>query len=162
MALGVAEFPHVLKVHFHQVASGLHFWCLFRVKSACNAFTEGNLCLFFPSQTHTHTGQTSRVRCSPPTKLLNGYHRPAPDTAGGAETIEFFCKKSYILSGNHQITCLSNGSWSSRPPTCVRGSCFFFFFFKKYIRVGNTLLDSQSNLFFYCVTMWGRHKMFPP
>ncbi|XP_073319922.1 inactive serine protease PAMR1 [Pagrus major] len=65
-------------------------------------------------------GQTSRGRCSPPTKLLNGYHRPAPDTAGGAETIEFFCKKSYILSGNHQITCLSNGSWSSRPPKCVR------------------------------------------
>ncbi|XP_041792258.1 inactive serine protease PAMR1 isoform X1 [Chelmon rostratus] len=65
-------------------------------------------------------GQTSRVRCSPPPKLLNGYHRPAPGAAGGPETIEFFCKKSYILSGNHQSTCFSNGSWSSRPPKCVR------------------------------------------
>ncbi|XP_037645580.1 inactive serine protease PAMR1-like [Sebastes umbrosus] len=65
-------------------------------------------------------GQTSRVRCPPPPKLLNGYHRPAPDTAGAAEAVEFFCKKSYILSGNHQSTCLSNGSWSSRPPKCVR------------------------------------------
>ncbi|XP_059210013.1 inactive serine protease PAMR1 [Centropristis striata] len=68
----------------------------------------------------THTGQTSRVRCSTPPKLLNGYHRPAPDTAGGTQAIGFFCKKSYILSGNHQSTCLSNGSWSSRPPKCVR------------------------------------------
>ncbi|KAF1392533.1 hypothetical protein PFLUV_G00029010 [Perca fluviatilis] len=65
-------------------------------------------------------GQTSRGRCSPPPKLLNGYHRPAPDTAGGANAIEFFCKNSFILSGNHQITCLSNGSWSSKPPQCVR------------------------------------------
>ncbi|XP_029281336.1 inactive serine protease PAMR1-like [Cottoperca gobio] len=65
-------------------------------------------------------GQTSRVRCSTPPKLLNGYHRPGPDTAGGAEAIGFFCKNSYILSGNHKSTCLLNGSWSSRPPTCLR------------------------------------------
>ncbi|XP_035020888.1 inactive serine protease PAMR1 isoform X1 [Hippoglossus stenolepis] len=69
-----------------------------------------------------HTGQTSRVQCAPPPKLLNGYYRPAQDTAGGAEaeTMEFFCKNSFVLSGNHQSTCLSNGSWSSRPPKCVR------------------------------------------
>ncbi|XP_060924852.1 uncharacterized protein LOC132999086 [Limanda limanda] len=67
-------------------------------------------------------GQTSRVQCAPPPKLLNGYYRPAQDTAGGAEaeTMEFFCKKSFVLSGNHQSTCLSNGSWSGRPPKCVR------------------------------------------
>ncbi|XP_014191821.2 inactive serine protease PAMR1 [Haplochromis burtoni] len=65
-------------------------------------------------------GPTSLVRCAPPPKLLHGYHRPALDSAGGAETIEFFCKTSYILSGNHQSTCLSNGSWSSRSPKCVR------------------------------------------
>ncbi|XP_042344706.1 inactive serine protease PAMR1-like isoform X2 [Plectropomus leopardus] len=69
---------------------------------------------------HAHTGQTSRVRCLPPPKILNGYHRPAPDAADGAEVIGFFCKNSYILSGNHQSTCLANGSWSSRPPKCVR------------------------------------------
>ncbi|XP_026175927.1 inactive serine protease PAMR1 isoform X2 [Mastacembelus armatus] len=66
------------------------------------------------------TGQTSRVRCAAPPKLLNGYHRRAVDAAGGAETIEFFCKNSYVLSGNHQSTCLTNGSWSSRLPKCVR------------------------------------------
>lgn len=93
------------------------------------------LCLmFFRFKTHTiiclclkhiiHAGRTSRVRCAPPSKLLNGYHRPARDTAGGEETIGFFCKNSYILIGNHQSTCLSNGSWSSRPPRCLRGSCF--------------------------------------
>ncbi|XP_033475581.2 inactive serine protease PAMR1 [Epinephelus lanceolatus] len=65
-------------------------------------------------------GQTSKVRCRPPPKLLNGYHRPAPNTADGAEVIGFFCKNSFILSGNHQSTCLSNGSWSSWPPKCVR------------------------------------------
>ncbi|TKS69516.1 Inactive serine protease PAMR1 [Collichthys lucidus] len=46
--------------------------------------------------------------------------RPASNTAGGAKTIEFFCKKSYILSGNHLNTCFTYGSWSSRPPKCVR------------------------------------------
>ncbi|XP_071345470.1 inactive serine protease PAMR1 [Trachinotus anak] len=65
-------------------------------------------------------GQTNRVQCAHPPKLLNGYHRPALDTAAGAETIEFFCKNSYILSGNHLSTCLSNGSWSNRPPKCVK------------------------------------------
>ncbi|KAK5935664.1 hypothetical protein CgunFtcFv8_021006 [Champsocephalus gunnari] len=65
-------------------------------------------------------GRTSRVWCAPPSKLLSGYHRPASDTAGGEETIGFFCKNSYILIGNHQSTCLSNGSWSSRPPRCLR------------------------------------------
>ncbi|GAA6218969.1 inactive serine protease PAMR1-like isoform X1 [Lates japonicus] len=65
-------------------------------------------------------GQTSRVQCPRPPKLLNGYHRPVVDTAGGAETIEFFCKNTYVLSGNHQSTCLSNGSWSIGPPKCVK------------------------------------------
>ncbi|XP_047436914.1 inactive serine protease PAMR1 [Mugil cephalus] len=65
-------------------------------------------------------GQTSPVRCAPPRNLLHGYHRPFPDAAGGSQTIEFFCKNSYILSGSHLSTCLSNGSWSSRPPKCVR------------------------------------------
>ncbi|XP_069561565.1 inactive serine protease PAMR1 [Brachyistius frenatus] len=64
--------------------------------------------------------RTSPVRCAPPLKLLHGYHRPALDAVGGAETVEFFCKNSYMLSGNHKSSCLSNGSWSSRPPKCVR------------------------------------------
>ncbi|XP_028258624.1 inactive serine protease PAMR1 [Parambassis ranga] len=66
-------------------------------------------------------GPRSPARCTSPPKLLHGYHRQAPGgAAGGAETIEFFCKNSYILSGKHKSTCLSNGSWSSRPPKCVR------------------------------------------
>ncbi|XP_041647516.1 inactive serine protease PAMR1 [Cheilinus undulatus] len=65
-------------------------------------------------------GQTSTVRCPPPPKLLNGYHRSAPDSAGGVETVEFFCKKSYILSGNQQSFCHPNGTWSGRAPKCVR------------------------------------------
>ncbi|KAK2919904.1 inactive serine protease PAMR1-like [Channa argus] len=62
----------------------------------------------------------SRVRCTPSPKLLNGYQRPALDTAGDVEMIEFSCRNSYILSGNHRSTCLSNGSWSSSPPKCVK------------------------------------------
>ncbi|XP_029953216.1 uncharacterized protein pamr1a [Salarias fasciatus] len=64
--------------------------------------------------------QTSPVRCAPPPKLLHGFHTSAWDTAGNRETIKFFCKNSYILSGSHQSTCLASGSWSSRPPECVR------------------------------------------
>ncbi|KAM9861144.1 inactive serine protease PAMR1 [Aulostomus maculatus] len=64
--------------------------------------------------------QGKRVQCSPPTKLLNGFYKTTPATAGGAQTIEFSCKKSYILSGNRDSTCLFNGSWSGRLPKCVR------------------------------------------
>ncbi|KAF7660944.1 hypothetical protein LDENG_00271440 [Lucifuga dentata] len=64
--------------------------------------------------------QTSSAWCVPPPKLLNSYYKPAAARVEGAEMIEFFCKNSYILSGNHQSTCLSNGSWSSSPPKCVR------------------------------------------
>ncbi|XP_029904515.1 inactive serine protease PAMR1 [Myripristis murdjan] len=68
----------------------------------------------------SNTSKVSRVRCSRPPKVLHGYHKPAAGAVGDAETIEFFCKSSYILSGNTQSTCLPNGSWSSRPPKCVR------------------------------------------
>ncbi|XP_035485198.2 inactive serine protease PAMR1-like isoform X1 [Scophthalmus maximus] len=66
------------------------------------------------------TGQRSRVPCAPPPKLLNGFHTAAAEKAGGAETVEFFCRNSYVLSGSRQSACLTNGSWSSRPPKCVR------------------------------------------
>lgn len=112
---------HMCKRYLFNRLLGPHFWRLYK-SEIMHLLGEFVLFLF---QTHTHTGQTSRVQCSPPGKLLNGYHKPAaPDTAAGAETIEFFCNKPYILSGNHQSTCFSNGSWSSRPPKCVRGSSF--------------------------------------
>ncbi|XP_034018584.1 inactive serine protease PAMR1 [Thalassophryne amazonica] len=60
------------------------------------------------------------VPCAPPPKVMNGYHSSAPGAAGDQQPVQFFCNKPYILSGNHQSTCLSNGSWSSRPPKCVR------------------------------------------
>ncbi|XP_056134942.1 inactive serine protease PAMR1 isoform X2 [Lampris incognitus] len=63
--------------------------------------------------------KVSRRRCAPLPKVPNGYYKPAAAPAGG-DTIEFFCKNSYILSGNHLSTCLLNGSWNSRPPQCVR------------------------------------------
>uniref|UniRef100_A0A8C2WB63 Peptidase domain containing associated with muscle reration 1 n=1 Tax=Cyclopterus lumpus TaxID=8103 RepID=A0A8C2WB63_CYCLU len=66
--------------------------------------------------------------CAPPEEPANGYslpvHGPKEELVSVnyrcAEAVGFFCKNSYILSGNHQSTCLSNGSWSSRPPKCVR------------------------------------------
>ncbi|KAM6943554.1 LOW QUALITY PROTEIN: inactive serine protease PAMR1 [Xenentodon cancila] len=86
--------------------------------------TQQRTCL--PNDTWSGTapscvkGQTSLGRCAPPPRLVHGYHRPAADAGGGVEAIEFFCKKPYHLSGNHQSVCLSNGSWSSRPPKCIR------------------------------------------
>lgn len=78
--------------------------------------------VFSSSDKYTPAGQTSGSRCSPPPTLQNGYHKPAPATAGGAEAIEYFCNKPYILSGSRRIACSSHGSWSSRQPKCVRGS----------------------------------------
>ncbi|KAM4631429.1 inactive serine protease PAMR1 [Polymixia lowei] len=66
------------------------------------------------------TSQVRRGQCASPPKVPNGSFKPVPDMTGDADKIEFFCKHSYILSGNHHSTCLSNGSWSSRPPRCVR------------------------------------------
>lgn len=71
---------------------------------------------------HTQTGQTNGSRCPPLPKLQNGYHKPVPATAGGVETVEYFCNKPYILGGSQRITCSSHGSWTSRQPKCVRGS----------------------------------------
>ncbi|XP_056874371.1 uncharacterized protein LOC130516950 isoform X2 [Takifugu flavidus] len=65
-------------------------------------------------------GQTSRSRCPPPPKLQNGYHKPSPATAGGLETIEYFCNRPYILGGSQRLTCSSHGSWSGGQPKCVR------------------------------------------
>ncbi|CAN9506652.1 unnamed protein product [Ophioblennius macclurei] len=59
-----------------------------------------------------------KVQCPPPPKLLHGYHKPARDA--NRKVVEFFCKNSYVLSGNHRSTCLNNGSWSSKPPKCVK------------------------------------------
>lgn len=80
--------------------------------------------VFSCSNKYTPAGQTSRSWCAPPPKLQNGYHKPAPATAGGAETIEYFCNKPYILSGSQRISCSSHGSWSNRQPKCVRGSAW--------------------------------------
>uniref|UniRef100_H3CW44 Peptidase domain containing associated with muscle regeneration 1a n=1 Tax=Tetraodon nigroviridis TaxID=99883 RepID=H3CW44_TETNG len=89
-------------------------FCLLDINSrllpACVSDATGQAC----------SCQTSRSRCAPPPKLHNGYHKPAPATAGGAETIEFFCNKPYILSGSQRIRCSSHGSWSNRQPKCVR------------------------------------------
>ncbi|KAM3876883.1 inactive serine protease PAMR1 [Diretmus argenteus] len=76
--------------------------------------------LIFQENSVSSTGPVSRDRCARPPKVLNGFYQPAPDAVGSTETIEFFCKNSYILSGNQRSTCLSNGSWSSWPPKCVR------------------------------------------
>uniref|UniRef100_A0A667Z448 Inactive serine protease PAMR1 n=1 Tax=Myripristis murdjan TaxID=586833 RepID=A0A667Z448_9TELE len=59
--------------------------------------------------------------CESPEKPVNGDVLTVNGPRG--ELVSFFCKSSYILSGNTQSTCLPNGSWSSRPPKCVRGIC---------------------------------------
>lgn len=71
---------------------------------------------------YNQAGQTSGSRCPPPPKLQNGYHKPSPATAGGVETIEYFCNRPYILGGSQRLTCSSHGSWSGGQPKCVRGS----------------------------------------
>lgn len=73
----------------------------------------------FPSpRFKAQPGRTSEAQCSPPAELLYGSHTVA---AGGRE-VEFSCNKPYILRGDHRSRCLPDGSWSSRPPQCVRGS----------------------------------------
>lgn len=109
---------HMCKRWFlsQQEASRPPFSCLFIQDAFVRVFSSSNK--------YISAGQISRSRCAPPPKLQNGYHKPAPATAGGAETIEYFCNKPYILSGSQRISCSSHGSWSSRQPKCVRGSAW--------------------------------------
>lgn len=122
MRHGAARCPHAQKVIFFFLKSQQESSSrpLFAHLFTQDAFGR----VFSSSNKYTPAGQTSTSRCSPPPTLQNGYHKPAPSTAGGAETIEYFCNKPYILSGSRRITCSSHGSWSSRQPKCVRGSAW--------------------------------------
>ncbi|KAG9337005.1 hypothetical protein JZ751_029922 [Albula glossodonta] len=63
---------------------------------------------------------SERTRCPPPPKLYNGYHQLVQGSGGDPDRAEFFCNNSYALSGGAVRTCQLNGSWSGKPPLCVR------------------------------------------
>ena len=46
----------------------------------------------------------------------NGRLKAEDFTVGGV--VEFECEKSFVLVGEHNIECLENGQWSSKPPVC--------------------------------------------
>ena len=60
----------------------------------------------------------SAVSCGTPHGIGNGYHgTPSKTTQGG--TVRYYCNSGFFLSGSATVTCLSTGSWSTRP-TCSK------------------------------------------
>ena len=61
------------------------------------------------------------VSCCTPPRIGNGYcGTPTRTTYGG--TVRYYCNSGYILSGSATVTCLTSGSWGTRP-TCLRKYC---------------------------------------
>ncbi|XP_029952734.1 inactive serine protease PAMR1 [Salarias fasciatus] len=56
--------------------------------------------------------------CPPPPRLYHGYHHTVPGLE--PQTVEFMCNHSYALSGDSRRTCQPDGTWSGKPPLCVR------------------------------------------
>ena len=39
------------------------------------------------------------------------------------DIVDYFCDDGFVLEGNTEVTCQSNGEWSGSPPTCLPVVC---------------------------------------
>ncbi|MBN3289113.1 SVEP1 protein, partial [Polypterus senegalus] len=62
----------------------------------------------------------SSVKCPDPPVIENGSHDPVSSIRSGL-VVTYNCNPGFDMIGNHQITCKSNGKYSSRPPKCISG-----------------------------------------
>ena len=71
------------------------------------ACTYMPLCLYY----------NTTIGCGPPHSVTNGTPgTPTSTTFGGIVT--YTCDSGYSLSGSATVTCMSGGSWGTRP-TCT-------------------------------------------
>ena len=95
------------------VFTGLHMcrldaFCLFWIACACITYRykESRNCVF-----------SVAVSCGPAPKApTNGQQNISSTTFGS--TVTYTCNRGYTLQGNSIRTCMANGRWSGRPPTC--------------------------------------------
>lgn len=82
-------------------------------------FTNTLTCLFLSSLClHTlHNCRDSGVDCGPPDRPTQGTTEHT-STEYGAEA-KYVCNTGYVLSGVSSAVCTTDGTWSSRPPTCT-------------------------------------------
>ncbi|XP_039605143.1 complement receptor type 2-like isoform X2 [Polypterus senegalus] len=66
--------------------------------------------------------KTFGVKCPDPPVIENGSHDPVSSIRSGL-VVTYNCNPGFDMIGNHQITCKSNGKYSSRPPKCIKVSC---------------------------------------
>ena len=57
------------------------------------------------------------VSCGPATNAPANGQRSVSGTTYGS-TVTYACNRGYTLQGNSRHTCLANGQWSGRAPTC--------------------------------------------
>lgn len=60
--------------------------------------------------------------CAPPDKLVNGYLQLVYGPKEELVSVNYRCHLPFTLNGSQQRTCLPNGTWSGRVPTCVKGT----------------------------------------
>ena len=58
--------------------------------------------------------------CSPLKNIPYGKVKCTVKTPGGQAT--YSCNNGYVLEGKSKRTCLSNGVWSGKEPTCEQGN----------------------------------------
>ncbi|RUS82417.1 hypothetical protein EGW08_009805, partial [Elysia chlorotica] len=82
------------------------------------------------------------VSCGPLQPPLHGSIAHSPDNAIYGAVISFTCNLGYYLSSDGNRSCLSNGSWSGEPPTCVPVECP-----PKSIPISNGQVNSTERTF---------------
>lgn len=63
----------------------------------------------------------SIITCQEPANILNG--RVSYSLLNYNSEVEYACDEGYELDGDSKIVCLSLGTWSKLPPTCVPVAC---------------------------------------
>lgn len=64
------------------------------------------------------------VVCPPPKEVVDRGHLVAVQRTeyDVGDTIYYLCKKTFLLDGPNQVTCLPNGTWSAEPACRGKGS----------------------------------------
>lgn len=99
---------------------------------------------------------TQRIYCKDPGDIIDGrvYNIPPPNDEWkhaderkeqypAGSQLGYSCEEGYILEGPTVLNCLSNGSWSSIPPTCTFGKMLYVNNFGHF-RIRRVLLEFFS------------------
>ena len=68
----------------------------------------------------------SSTELCPEFKVENSTHESWGVTTAAGDKVTVTCQDNHVLEGNSELTCNSDGSWSSDPPKCINGKILNF------------------------------------